>query len=262
MTGSLPGAPGLVSSPGYAFNGAPKTGFFLAGTNQIGWAANGVQGASFNADTSVTFAGKISAAQGTIPIGAVIDFAGSTAPAGWLLCFGQLVSTTTYAALFAVLGTTYGSGGGTFGIPDYRGRTTFGQDNMGGVAANRITVAGGNFDGTVLGGTGGGQNQALTAAQIPTINTSGVNLITVNPGNNPTIFTPIAPAGFSWVTATGNLSAGGNSFPITSNNGSVSATNSFAANNTITASSTNTGSGVHPIINPAIITNKIVYAGV
>ena len=53
-------------------------------------------------------------------VGAVIAFAGSTSPAGWLLCDGSAVSRTEYAALFAVIGTTYGSGNGstTFNLPN------------------------------------------------------------------------------------------------------------------------------------------------
>ena len=53
-------------------------------------------------------------------VGAVIAFAGSTSPDGWLLCDGTAVSRTTYAALFSVIGTTYGSGNGstTFNLPN------------------------------------------------------------------------------------------------------------------------------------------------
>lgn len=51
-------------------------------------------------------------------------YAGSAAPDGWLLCDGTAVSRTTYAALFAVIGTTYGAGNGTttFNVPDLRYR--------------------------------------------------------------------------------------------------------------------------------------------
>lgn len=54
------------------------------------------------------------------PAGCVMAFAGSTTPDGWLLCDGSAVSRTDYAALFAVIGTTYGSGDGstTFNLPD------------------------------------------------------------------------------------------------------------------------------------------------
>jgi microcystin-dependent protein len=57
-----------------------------------------------------------------MPVGAVMSFGGSSTPAGWLRCNGQAVSRTTYSALFAVIGTTYGSGNGstTFNVPDFR----------------------------------------------------------------------------------------------------------------------------------------------
>lgn len=56
------------------------------------------------------------------PIGSIIPFGGTTAPTGFLLCQGQAVSRTTYAELFAVIGTSFGSGDGstTFNVPDLR----------------------------------------------------------------------------------------------------------------------------------------------
>lgn len=67
------------------------------------------------------------------PAGAVIAFAGASAPAGWLICDGTAVSRTTYAALFAVVGVSHGGGDGatTFNLPDYRGRFLRGVDNPG-----------------------------------------------------------------------------------------------------------------------------------
>lgn len=63
-----------------------------------------------------------------MPSGALVPFAGTAAPAGWLLCNGGAVSRTAYAQLFAVIGTTYGSGDGktTFNLPDLRGRVPVG----------------------------------------------------------------------------------------------------------------------------------------
>jgi microcystin-dependent protein len=81
----------------------------------------------------------------TIPSGMLAPFAGTSAPTGWFLCDGQAVSRSTYANLFAVIGTTYGAGDGnassgtTFNVPDLRGRTIAGQDDMGGAAASRLT---------------------------------------------------------------------------------------------------------------------------
>lgn len=110
-----------------------------------------------------------SAPGGLAPAGVVLPFAGSTAPTGWLLCFGQAVSRTTYADLFTALGTTYGAGDGstTFALPDLRGRVPGGKDNMGGSAASRLTTAGAGVDGVTLGAAGGAQTHTLTTAQIP-----------------------------------------------------------------------------------------------
>ncbi len=60
----------------------------------------------------------------TVPPGTMIHFAGKTLPDGWLICNGAAVSRTTYAALFAAIGTTYGSGDGstTFNLPNAGGR--------------------------------------------------------------------------------------------------------------------------------------------
>lgn len=66
---------------------------------------------------------------GIPPTGAVMAFAGAAAPAGWLLADGSAVSRTTYAALFAVVGTQHGAGDGstTFNVPDLRDRTVVGS---------------------------------------------------------------------------------------------------------------------------------------
>lgn len=58
--------------------------------------------------------------------GFIIDYAGAVAPDGWLLCNGAAVSRTTYPALYAAIGTTWGVGDGvtTFNLPDLRGRCT------------------------------------------------------------------------------------------------------------------------------------------
>lgn len=116
-------------------------------------------------------------ASASLPTGTIINFAGSTAPNGWALCDGSAISRTTFSSLFSVVGTTYGAGDGstTFNLPDCRGRTLVGKDDMGGSAANRITTAGSGVDGVTLGAAGGSQNHVLTTAQLPANNMSSGN---------------------------------------------------------------------------------------
>ena len=80
-----------------------------------------------NSDGSVT-----RVAGGTLwadsPIGTILAYGGATAPAGWFICQGQAISRTTYSELFAVIGTSFGTGDGstTFNLPDLREATTKG----------------------------------------------------------------------------------------------------------------------------------------
>ncbi|RMH12700.1 MAG: tail fiber protein, partial [Gammaproteobacteria bacterium] len=73
------------------------------------------------------------------PPGVVQAFAGSTVPTGWLECNGAAINRTTYADLFAVIGTTYGAGDGvtTFNLPDLRGEFIRGYDNGRGADVGR-----------------------------------------------------------------------------------------------------------------------------
>lgn len=62
-----------------------------------------------------------------LPVGCMITYGGASAPAGWLLCDGSSVSQSTFADLFAIIGTTYGNpGGGNFGLPNLSGRSAVG----------------------------------------------------------------------------------------------------------------------------------------
>ena len=90
----------------------------------------------------------------------------STAPFGWLLCYGQAISRTTYDILFSAIGTTFGTGDGstTFNLPDLRGRTIVGLDNMGGSQANVLTTAF-NTNRNTLGGVVGEESHLLTGLE-------------------------------------------------------------------------------------------------
>jgi microcystin-dependent protein len=109
--------------------------------------------------------------------GVILPYAGSSEPSGYLFCYGQAISRTTYADLFAITSTTYGAGDGstTFNLPDLRGRTVAGKDNMGGATASRLTNGGSGITGTTLGAAGGTETHTLTSAQMPSHSHTGQN---------------------------------------------------------------------------------------
>lgn len=107
---------------------------------------NGVDGGTKTNALTVDWSGNV-IGQGMA--GMIQMFAGSTAPIGWLLCNGTAVSRTTYAQLFAIIGTTYGSGDGstTFNLPDFRDNfpvgagSTYSLNSKGGAASVTLSAA-------------------------------------------------------------------------------------------------------------------------
>lgn len=100
----------------------------------------------------------------TVPLGAILPFAGATAPAGYLLCDGSEVPISTYIKLFEVISYTYRpiellNGANTFALPDLRGRFPLGKDNM----DNHLTVTTG--DGSVI--NAGGARNGSSASSSP-----------------------------------------------------------------------------------------------
>jgi microcystin-dependent protein len=126
-----------------------------------------VLGVGSVSDGAIT-ASKLAAGLG-FAAGMIMSTAGTSAPTGWLLTYGQAVSRTTYADLFTAIGTTYGVGDGssTFNVPDLRGRVIAGQDDMGGTSANRLTNQSGGLDGDTLGASGGAETHQLTEDEMP-----------------------------------------------------------------------------------------------
>ena len=92
----------------------------------------------------------------SLPIGTIVDFAGTIAPTGWLICDGSAISRTTYADLLATIGTIYGEGDGstTFNLPNCEGLVTVGIKNS-------------DTDFSSIGKKGGEKEVTLTNEQIP-----------------------------------------------------------------------------------------------
>jgi len=163
-----------------------------------------------------------------VPVGTIVDYAGTTEPSGWVFCYGQAVLRVgTYANLFSAIGTTYGAGDGstTFNLPDFRGRVSAGQDDMGGTSANRLTGLSGGLNGDTLGAVGGAESHTLTTTEMPS---HSHNVVSNSGGaNNQTTLGR---------TTTGP-SAGPENLNTTTNAG---------------------GGGAHNNVQPTIILNKII----
>jgi microcystin-dependent protein len=128
-----------------------------------------------------------SAVASGVPTGVLTMWPTGTAPTGWLLCNGAAVSRTTYAALFAAIGTTFGAGDTTttFNLPDYRDRMPIG--------ANTIAAS--------VGATGGSANATLVSH----------NHSTSDPG--------------SFITGSFGIDAGGSAGILSGGSGAFTVTN-------------------------------------
>lgn len=125
-------APWSASSLGIRVSPTGSVGIGTSPSYPLHVAGNVQSNSDFRVSGNVYISGTLSDSTSylTIPAGAVMPYAGSTAPSGWLLCDGTTVSRTTYANLFTAIGVTYGSGNGssTFTLPNLTGRFPIGLD--------------------------------------------------------------------------------------------------------------------------------------
>jgi microcystin-dependent protein len=102
-------------------------------------------------------------------IGQIMMFAGKFAPKGWAICDGKILPIREYAALFSIIGTTYGGDGRTsFALPDLRGRVPVHQGKGPGLTPRD------------MGEKGGLENEVLSVSQLPAHNHQGNGTIRVN----------------------------------------------------------------------------------
>lgn len=201
------------------------------------------------------------------PAGVISQFAGATPPAGYLLCQGQTLNTSTFANLFSVIGYTYGGSGSNFLLPNLQ---------------NRIPVGRGTeteFD--TLGETGGAKDVTLTSSQIPAHshpNTLGgtTTFATAGHAHGPGSFhaaigatnNNIAAIGYvagynsggpgqSTYTITGGIGGSQNFNHYTPVYGGSDAANASASVSLTNANNTG-GGGSHTNLQPYIVVNYII----
>lgn len=147
MTGQLLATSGTVGEPGMSWNADPDTGIRRPAGDQMALVCGGADVATVTstgvavptAPTTGDHLANKTYVDGRNPTGEVKMWATNSAPTGYLECDGAAVSRTTYAALFAVIGTVWGTGDGstTFNVPDLRGEFVRGWDHGRGVDTGR-----------------------------------------------------------------------------------------------------------------------------
>jgi hypothetical protein len=210
-------------------------------------AAIGADGQMLTANSAAT-EGMSWTTPATTPTGVLLDYVGGTAaPSGYVFASGRTIGNAASGAteranadteaLFTLLYNSMAdaeapvSGGRsgvaatdyaankTITLPDLRGRTSAGKDDMGGSAANRITNAVSGFVGTTLGANGGSQSHTLAVAEIPALTVGITTAI---------------------LASTGTTSIQGNSAAVTNN------------------FNTSGGGGAHRNVQPTYVVNKII----
>jgi microcystin-dependent protein len=189
LTATTAAFSGAISSVSPTFTGTPTAPTATAGTN------------------TTQIATTAFVLSNGAPTGGLIMWGTGTAPSGWLLCAGAAVSRTTYAALFAVIGTTFGVGDGstTFNVPNYTSRMPYGTT---------VGSTGGSADAVVVSHTHTATSTVTDPGHVhlsnavgllsPTINWVGTGGLSYNNGNS----TNTASATTGITVATTNTSAG------------------------------------------------------
>jgi microcystin-dependent protein len=183
-----------------------------------------------------------------LPPGAIVDYGGGAVPAGYLLCDGSNQSRSTFQALFAAIGTTWGAGDGstTFGVPDLRRRATIGS---GGTAISGPA--------NTVGSVGGAETHALSLGEVAA-HTHGPGSLTADSagahGHALDGFTLFDAAGGNGVLVQSGVNA---ATPLQTTAGGAASAGTHG--HSISGSSASTGSGTaHNNMQPSAVVTKMI----
>ena len=198
-----------------------------------------------------------------VPAGALMPFAGSVLPTGWLFCDGSIVNISDYSVLFSAIAYSFKdrslllqNGATTFGLPDFRGRFALGLDNMNGSSADRVI----NAAADTLGGNAGQEAVRVRDINLPEHEhdlegASGNQYYAIReaagePADNNAISLTIEPGlgGTQGLASSGGINSGG-----------VTGTGDFANIGTVAAPEL-VGAPLDTM-NPYLAVNYIIYTG-
>jgi microcystin-dependent protein len=240
---------GTALLPGLTPVGDPDTGYYSTGANKLAAATNGVKAYEIDAAQNMALTAGLSVVgpitgPGAVPIGMPCAWLINTLPAAafgtyaWMN--GQAVSRTTYAAAFALLGTTYGVGDNstTFNLPDWRETVPVGNSTMGGTSARGLLATVRATFASIF----GEEKHTLDTTEIPS-HTHTANV--TDPGHS------------HIYQKSGNLNATGGASGSVNSNAAADVTN--ASTTGITVANTSTGGGLsHNNMQPSQVCNWIV----
>lgn len=254
MTGQIKAANGTALAPSYSWGTDLNCGIYRIAADNIGVSCNGAKVLDISA-TGLDVTGSISQNGGALlPAGVILPYGGSSAPTGYLLCYGQAVSRSTYATLYAAIGTAYGAGDSstTFNVPDLRGRVPAGKDNMGGSAASRLTSTTMTPDGNSLAAVGGTQTHTLSAGE------SAVLTYTSAVTDPQHLHEGLRNSGTPTASRQENAYAAGAGGAMRFGSGGDNISTILASTGITVGTTSNAGGGAHLNVQPTIITNFII----
>lgn len=199
----------------------------LAAGGGTGLSSSGTSGNVLTSDGS----GWVSSAPVYVPTGAILMWGTASAPTGYFLCNGAAINRVAYSNLFAIIGTSYGSGDGstTFNLPDFRDRFPVGAGTT--YSANST---GGSKDAIVVSHTHTGTTDSNGAHQHLVVANSG-NTGAPTPGAGPSVDGSNSVSAFAW-------SANSESYILAGTTGVNAGLSSSAGAHTHTFTTGSTGS--------------------